>query len=73
MIEDNRSYDEKIQRMEELMKPIEQQLMMCDDMMDQLMIASCMLVMCRDLFAQHLGERGAKDMYVNFCKENGYV
>ena len=70
---DRRTTEEKLKRMEELMRPIEQQLMMCDDMQDQLMMASCMMVTGRDLFEQHLGEEGAKEMFVSFCKENGYV
>lgn len=72
MIEDSRSKDDKLARMEELMKPIDQQLMMCDDLKDQLMMASCMMVTARDLFELHLGEEGAKEMFMTFCKENGY-
>ena len=70
---DNRTPEEKMKRMEELMHPIGQQLMMCDDMLDQLMMASAMMVTCRDLFTQHLGKEGAKTMFVEFCKENNYV
>lgn len=72
-MEDNRTHEEKLARMEELMKPIDIQLMMCDDVKDQLMMASCMMVTCRDLFEQHIGEDGAKEMFISFCKENGYV
>ena len=70
---DPRTQEEKLKRMNELMHPIDQQLMMCDDMLDQLMMASCMMVTCRDLFEQHLGYEGAKEMFVQFCKENEYV
>ena len=70
---DPRTNEEKIARMEELMRPIETQLMMCDDMRDQLMMASCMMITCRDLFAQHIGEDGAREMFLAFCKENGFV
>lgn len=70
---DPRSKEEKLARMHELMKPIEQQILMCDDMLDQMMMASCMMVTCRDLFKLHLGEEGAKEMFVEFCKENDYV
>ncbi len=69
---DPRTNEEKLARMEELMGPIDRQLMMCDDMYDQLMMASCMMVTCRDLFEQHLGYAGAKEMFQAFCKENDY-
>ena len=69
---DPRTNEEKLARMEELMRPIDQQLMMCDDILDQMMMASCMMVQCRDLFELHLGPEGAKEMFVAFCKENGY-
>lgn len=69
---DPRTTEEKLARMHELMKPIEQQLMMCDDMLDQMMMASCMMVSARDLFELHLGHEGASDMFVTFCKENNF-
>ena len=69
---DPRTTEEKLERMEELMKPVEIQLMMCDDVRDQLMMASCMMVMCRDLFEQHIGPEGSKEMFLAFCKENDY-
>ena len=50
-------------RMSELMEPIEQQLMMCDDREDQLMIACAMLQRVRELFDLHLGENGRKLMF----------
>lgn len=67
---DNRSDDEKLERMEELMLPINKQLMMCDDFRDQLMIASCMLVTARDILEQHLGFEGSKEMIKNFYESN---
>ena len=42
--------DQIKQRMAELMQPINQQIMMCDDRNDQLMMASAMLVAAKDLF-----------------------
>ena len=50
-------------RMKELMAPIEQQLMMCDDKEDQLMLACAMLQRTKELFDYHLGERGRKMMF----------
>ena len=51
------------QRMRELMAPVEQQIMMCDDREDQLMIACAMLQRTRELFDYHLGEAGRKRMF----------
>ena len=51
------------QRMKELMAPVEQQIMMCDDREDQLMMACAMLQRTRELFDYHLGEAGRKTMF----------
>ena len=57
----------KIQkRMEELMSPIEQQILMCDDREDQLMMACAMLQRTRELFDYHLGEEGRKKMFKEY-------
>ena len=50
-------------RMAELMQPINQQIMMCDDRHDQLMLASAMMVAVKDLFDLHIGEEGRKQMF----------
>jgi hypothetical protein len=50
-------------RMKELIAPIEQQLMMCDDKEDQLMLACAMLQRVKELFDYHLGEKGRKTMF----------
>ena len=50
-------------RMSELMRPIEQQILMCDDREDQLMMACAMLQRTRELFDLHLGEEGRKKMF----------
>ena len=50
-------------RMLELMAPIEQQLLMCDDFKDQLMFASAMLIAVKDIFDLHLGLAGRKEMF----------
>ena len=69
---DPRTNEEKLDRMDELMKPIDMQLMMCDDVRDQLMMASCFLVYANDLFVQHLGEEGAREMFHAFIEDHGY-
>ena len=49
------------QRMTELMAPVEQQIMMCDDREDLLMMACAMLQRVNEIFTQELGEQG-RDM-----------
>jgi hypothetical protein len=51
------------ERMAELMIPIEQQILMCDDRKELLMIACAMMQRTHEIFLQELGESGAKEMY----------
>jgi hypothetical protein len=51
-----------IKRMTELMSPVEQQLLMCDNREDQLMMACAMLQRVNEIFTFHLGEDGARRM-----------
>ena len=51
------------QRMHELMAPVEQQIMMCDDGHELLMMACAMLQRTKELFDQTLGEQGRKEMF----------
>jgi hypothetical protein len=50
-------------RMMELMEPINRQIMMCDDREDLLMLASCMMILVKDLFDNEIGEEGRKLMF----------
>ena len=50
-------------RMAELMAPVDQQIMMCDDGRDLLLMACAMLQRIRELFDQTLGEEGRKQMF----------
>jgi hypothetical protein len=50
-------------RMEELIKPIDQQIMMCDDRRDLLMLNCAMLQRVRELFDMLVGEEGRKNMF----------
>ena len=50
-------------RMAELMAPVDQQIMMCDDGHELLMMACAMLQRTRELFDQTLGQQGRKDMF----------
>ena len=50
-------------RMAELMEPIDQQIMMCDDRRDLLMLNCAMLQRVREIFDENLGEDGRKRMF----------
>lgn len=54
------------QRMSELMAPVEQQIMMCDDRHDLLMMACAMMQRTHEIFEIELGKEGAKLMYKDY-------
>ena len=54
------------QRMAELMSPIEQQILMCDNREDILMMACAMMQRTNEIFVNELGEDGAKIMYEDY-------
>lgn len=47
-------------RMEELMEPIDRQIMMCDNVEDVLMLASNMMITAKMIYLQQLGGVGTK-------------
>ena len=51
------------QRMEELIKPIDQQIYMCDDRRDLLMFNCAMLQRVKEVFDLLVGEEGRKNMF----------
>jgi hypothetical protein len=51
------------ERMEELIKPIDQQIYMCDDRRDLLMFNCAMLQRVREVFDMLVGEEGRKQMF----------
>jgi hypothetical protein len=51
------------QRMAELMQPVDQQLLMCDDREDQLMLACAMLQRVREVFDYQIGIEGRRQMF----------
>ena len=53
-------------RMSELMAPIDQQLFMCNDRQDELMLACVMLQRVREIFDTQLGVEGRKKMFMDF-------
>ena len=50
-------------RMSELMAPVDQQIMMCDDREELLMMACAMLQRVDEIFTQELGKRGRNMMF----------
>jgi hypothetical protein len=50
-------------RMAELMEPVDQQLLMCDDRNEQLMMACAMMQRVKEVFDLHIGEAGRKTMF----------
>lgn len=59
---------ERFQRMKELSKPIDQQIMMCDDEQDLLALASIMLVSARAILVTTVGEDVAKQVMIMAMK-----
>jgi hypothetical protein len=54
--------NKRMDRMKELMKPIDQQIMMCDDKQDLLALASIMAVTAKNIYVQQIGEEGAREV-----------
>jgi hypothetical protein len=54
------------QRMDELMGPIDRQIMMSDSREELLMIACAMMQRTHEIFLNELGENGAKQMYKDY-------
>jgi hypothetical protein len=53
-------------RMDELMEPIDQQIMMTDNREELLMIACAMLQRTTEIFEAELGVEGRKQMYKDY-------
>lgn len=49
-------------KMAELMQPIDQQIMMCDDRREILMLACAMLQRVREMLDSQIGEDGRKEL-----------
>jgi len=52
-----------INRMKELMLPIEKQILMCDNREDLLMLACAMMSTIKGIFDQEIGVDGRKKMF----------
>jgi hypothetical protein len=55
-------------RMAELMQPVDQQIMMCDDREEVLMMACAMMQRCREIFDTQIGVEGRKRMFGDYAK-----
>lgn len=55
-------------RMKELMKPIDQQIMMCDDKQELLMLACAMLQRTTEIFDDMLTKQGRIKMFQDLVK-----
>lgn len=64
-----KSKQNTIQRMAELMQPIDRQIMMCDNVEDLLMLASNMLVTAKSIYVQNLGGSGTKELLQRLTDE----
>jgi len=53
-------------RMSELMEPINQQIMMCDNREDLLMFACAMMTTVKDIFDREIGLEGRKTMFKDY-------
>lgn len=58
-----------IARMNELMLPIDMQIMMCDNVEDVLMLASNMMVTAKMIYVQQLGGAGTKELLQTMVNE----
>jgi hypothetical protein len=59
-------HDKIKNKMAELMQPIDQQIMMCDDTDELLMIACAMLQRVKEIFDNTLTEEGRRKMFKDF-------
>ena len=55
-------------RMSELIRPIDEAIMMCDSREEVLMLASLMQVSLKDIYDAQLGVVGRKQMFTGFSK-----
>ena len=63
---------EIVERMEELFRPIEQQILMTDDTSDILILASIMITTSKRLYESILGKEDTKLMLLDWAKNWDY-
>lgn len=61
--------DEREKRMKELMRPIDMQIMMCDDVQDLFALASIMMVTSKNIFREHLGSKYTAEMLEKIAED----
>lgn len=54
---------QRIKRIEELMKPIDQQIMMCDDPKDLMLFASSMLASAKHILIVNVGREQTRKIF----------
>ena len=60
---------QNLARMKELFIPIDNQIMMCDNVDDLLMLASMMMIHAKDIYVQRLGGQGAKELIMRTASD----
>ena len=55
--------DNDLKRMKELFEPVDKAIMMCDNVNDLLMMASCMVTTVKSIYDDHLGIENRKKMF----------
>lgn len=55
--------DSDAEKMAKLMKPIEQQILMCDTHEELIMFACAMMITVKDIFDMQIGEEKRKEMF----------
>ena len=63
------SSEDVIRRMSELMIPIDNQIMMCDNVQDVLILASSMIVTAKNIYIQNLGGLFSKQLLQKIVDE----
>lgn len=68
------AYDpnDRLEKIKDLMKPIDRQIMLCDDIQDLLALASTMSVISKRIFKTHLGREGAIEIYQQIMEDLKY-
>ena len=56
-------------RMKELMRPIDRQIMLCDDVQDLFALASIMTVTSKNIFKAQLGREGAIQIFEKIMED----
>jgi hypothetical protein len=62
--------EERMARMRELMKPIDRQIMLCDDQQDILALACIMASTAKLIFVQQLGHDNARKVIMTLLEKN---